>query len=91
MSLDSYGHYLMSCGRVKAASDQFQQALEVAEDLFGEASEQALAASNALATTASMLGQTERADRYNTTLHWQSGFPFDHFVNLVRFPKNPVL
>ena len=20
-----------------------------------------------------------------------SGFPFDHFVNLVRFPKNPVL
>ena len=86
MSLDSYGHFLMSSGRVKAASEQFQQALEVAEDLFGEASEQALAASNALATTASMLGQTERADRYNTTLHWQ-GFPLTTWTLTEKQPN----
>jgi len=84
MSLDSYGHYLMSCGRVKAASDQFQQALEVAEDLFGEASEQALAAANALATTASMLGQTERADRlFEKTLDLARRVKSDHLASYL--------
>merc|ERR1719334_737173 len=62
MSLDAQGRYLMDQGRVKAAKDRFEAALEVSTGLYGDESEQALAMSNSLATCYSMLGMTEKAD-----------------------------
>ena len=41
MSLDAYGRYLMDDGRVKAAKDRFEAALEVSAGLYGQDSEQA--------------------------------------------------